>query len=91
MSSGKSGGQARSDIETIGSGSAAASSSSDADVARIADARTLATSTAAASSSSGLPSVWIGAAGTPGSISSMRRRSTTLWSADAVTATAQPK
>ena len=34
MSSGKSAGQARSDIETIGSGSAAASSSRAADVAR---------------------------------------------------------
>jgi hypothetical protein len=44
-----------------------------------------------ASSSSGLPSWWIGAVGIPGSISSIRRRSTTLSSAEAVTATAQPK
>ena len=91
MSRGKSSGQARSDIETIGSGTAAASSSSAADVARTADARTFATSTTAAASSSGLPSWWIGAAGMPGSISSIRLRSTTWWSAEAVTATAQPK
>ena len=48
MSSGKSAGHARSDIETIGAGNAAASSSSAADVARITDARTSATSAAAA-------------------------------------------
>ena len=91
MSSGKSSGQARSDIDTIGSGNAVASSSSAADVARTADARTCATSAAAAASSSGLPSWWIGAVATPGSTSSIRLRSTTLWSAEAVTATAQPK
>ena len=48
MSSGKPGGQARSDTETTGPGSAAASWSSDADVARDADARTSATILAAA-------------------------------------------
>jgi len=37
------------------------------------------------------PYEWIGAAGTPGSTSSIRRRSTTRWSADAVTAAAQPR
>ena len=46
MSSGKSGGQARSEIETTGSGSAVAMSSSAADVARTTDARTSATSAA---------------------------------------------
>jgi hypothetical protein len=91
MSSGKSSGQARSDIEATGSDTAVASSSSEADVARIADARTFATSAAVAASSRGLPSWWIGAVGMPGSISSILWRSTTSWSADAVTATAQPK
>ena len=61
-SSGKSSGQARSDIETTGPGSEAASRSSDADVARSADARTSATILAAAASSSGLASCSIGAA-----------------------------
>jgi hypothetical protein len=32
----------------------------------------------------------MGAGGSPGSISSIRRRSATAWSADAVTATAHP-
>ena len=43
MSSGKSSGQARNDIDTIGSGTAIASSSNAADVARTAEARTCAT------------------------------------------------
>ena len=77
MASGKSNGQARNDIDTMGSGSAAASSSSDADVPCLAEARTRATSAAAAASSRGLPSWWIGAVAMPGSISSIRRRSTT--------------
>jgi hypothetical protein len=76
-SSGKSPGQARSDRETIGSATAAATSSSEAAVARAADARTLATIAATAPSSSPFPSLWIGATGTPGSTSAMRRRSTT--------------
>ena len=46
MSPGKSGGQDRSDIDTIGSGSAPASWSSDADATRTTDARTRATSAA---------------------------------------------
>jgi hypothetical protein len=91
MSSGKSSDQARSDIETIGSGNAVASSSSASDVARTTDARTCATSAAAASSSRGLPSWWIGAVAMPGSISAIRLRSTTSWSGEAVTATAQPR
>ena len=91
MSSGKSSGQARSDIDTIRSEIAVANSSNDAEVARLADALTVATSDATESSSSGLPSWWIGAAGTPGSTSASIRRSTTSKSADAVTATAQPK
>ena len=92
MSVGKSGGQARSDIDTIGSGTASASRSSSADAIRAADARTFSTSAAVASSSSCLPSRWwIGAVGSPGSTSSIRRRSATRWSAVAVTATAQPK
>jgi hypothetical protein len=91
MSSGKSSGHARSDIETIGPGSAFASPSSAADAVRSTDARTLATRAAAAASSSGFPSWWIGAVGMPGSTSSILRRSTTWWSADAVTATAQPR
>ena len=52
MSSGKSSGQARSEIETIGAGSAAASSSNAADAARATDARTSATSAAVAATSS---------------------------------------
>ena len=48
MSSGKSSGQARSDIEATGPGSEEASWSSDADVVRSADARTSATILAAA-------------------------------------------
>ena len=76
MSSGKSNGHARSDIDTI-EGTAIASSSSAADVARTADARTFSTSAAAAASSRGLPSWWIGAVAMPGSTSSIRRRSTT--------------
>jgi hypothetical protein len=56
-----------------------------------ADARTSATILAAAASPRGLASCSIGAAGIPGSISSIRRRSTTTWPADAVTATAQPR
>jgi len=91
MSAGKSGGQARSDSDTTGPGSDAASRSSDAPVARSADARTAATILAAASSSRGLASCSIGAAGIPGSISSIRRRSATTRPADAVTATAQPR
>jgi hypothetical protein len=91
MSVGKSGGQARSDIASIGWGSAPASSSSEADAARTADARTFATRSATAASARRLPSRWwIGAAGRPGSISSIRRRSTTRWSAETVTATAHP-
>lgn len=53
MSSGKSAGQPRTDIETIGSGDAVASSSSAVDVARSTDARTSATSAARASPSIG--------------------------------------
>ena len=83
--------QARSDIETTGSGSAAASWSSDAEVARRADARACATNLAAASPSRALASCSIGPSAYSGSISSSRRRSTTSWSADAVTATAQPR
>ena len=78
MSAGKSSDQARSDIETIGWATAVESSSSASDVARTADARTCATSAAVAASSSGSPLRWIGAVGMPGSISSIRRRSTTL-------------
>jgi hypothetical protein len=44
MSSGKSSGQTRSEIERTGAGSAAAISSSAAEVARTTDARTRATS-----------------------------------------------
>ena len=100
MSSGKSSGHARTDIDTIGADNADASSSNAADPARTADARTSATSAARASSASGSPdrcgacappSWWIGAAGTPGSISAIRRRSTTSCAGDAVTATAQPR
>jgi len=50
MSSGKSSGYARSDTEMSGPGNEAASRSSDADVARSADARTSATILAAAPS-----------------------------------------
>jgi hypothetical protein len=91
ISSGKSSGHALSDIETMGSGTAEASPSSEAATARADDARTFATSAERAASSRCLPSWWMGAAAIPGSISSIRRRSTTRWSADAVTATAQPK
>jgi hypothetical protein len=79
MSSGKSAGHARSDIETIGSGDAVASVSSVADVARITDARTFATNATRAWSSSGSadrwrrcgpPTWWIGAVGTPGQLDS---------------------
>jgi hypothetical protein len=91
MSSGKSSGHARSETEATGPGSAAASWSSDDDDARSADARTLATIVAAAASPSALASCSTGAAGIPGSIRSIRRRSTTTWPADAVTATAQPR
>ena len=51
MSSGKSSGQVRIEIERIGSGSAEASSSSAADVALVADARTVATSAVVAATS----------------------------------------
>ena len=51
MSSGKSSGQARSEIDTTGAGSAAASSSNAADVARTTDARTFATSAVVAATS----------------------------------------
>jgi hypothetical protein len=50
-SSGKSGGQNRSEIETMGAGSAAASSSSAAEEARITEARTAETSAAVAATS----------------------------------------
>jgi hypothetical protein len=63
--------------ETIGSSSAAASASSEADAALATDARTWATSSEIAASSRGLPSWWMGAAATPGSINSICRRSTT--------------
>jgi len=52
MSSGKSNGQARSEIERIGAGSADAISSRAAAVARTTDARTCATSAAVAATSS---------------------------------------
>src|SRR5580704_5216841 len=100
MSSGKSAGHARTEIATIGSGDAVASLSSVADVARITDARTSATNAAKALLSRGSadrwrrcgpPWWWIGADGKPGPINSTLRRSTTWWSAEAVTATAQPK
>jgi hypothetical protein len=58
MSAGKSSGQARSDIDTIGSGNAAASRRSEAEAVRTADARTSATRAAEAASSSSLPSRW---------------------------------
>ena len=48
MSEGNSGGQSRTDIETIGSGNAATSSSSDAVAARIAEAHTRSTNAAIA-------------------------------------------
>ena len=51
MSSGKSGGQVRSEIETTGAGSEVAISSSAAAVARTTDARTFATSAAVAATS----------------------------------------
>ena len=51
ISSGKSSGQARNDMDAIRSGKAAAGSSSEADVARTADARTSATRAARAPSS----------------------------------------
>jgi hypothetical protein len=51
-SSGKSGGHLRSEIETIGSGNAAAISSSAADAARATEARTVATSASVAATSS---------------------------------------
>jgi hypothetical protein len=89
MSSGKSSGHARSDIETIGSASAVASPSSAAEAARTTDARTCATRATVAAMSRRLVS--IGAGDTPGSINSIRRRSTTSWPDVAVTATAQPR
>ena len=51
-SSGKSSGYARSEIKSIGAGSAPAISSSAADAARTTDARTWATSAAVAATSS---------------------------------------
>ena len=51
MSSGKSGGHARSEMETTGAGSALAISSSASDVARTTDARTCATSAVVAATS----------------------------------------
>ncbi len=51
MSAGKSSGQVRSDIDTIGPGSSRASASSARDVDRTADARTWATSAAVAATS----------------------------------------
>jgi hypothetical protein len=51
MSSGKSGGQNRSEIETTGAGRAPARSSSAAEHARAADARTVATRAAVAATS----------------------------------------
>ena len=77
MSWGKSSGQERSEIDTTGAGSAAAISSNAADVARTIDACACAISATVAASSRSRPSWWIGAAGMPGSINSIRRRSTT--------------
>jgi len=75
MSAGKSVGQARRQIARIPAGSA----SSSAAAVRRADARTSSTIRSSVASSSGACSwVWIGAAGSPGSASSMRRRSTTV-------------
>jgi hypothetical protein len=61
------------------------------DVARAADPRTFATSATAAVRSRCWHSCSIGAAGVSGSMSGIRSGSTTSWSADDVTATAQPR